>query len=131
MKLILTMIAACLVTGTSAYAGYPVEGTWGMQFQQNGITFDTTFAIHNNSITVTNVCTMNGESASAHVTSPASYDASTITVLTAQQDQESNNGVNCDVSSTPDTMNYKVQGNSLTLSKPGNPQQFILQRRGN
>ena len=118
---------------TTAHASYAIEGTWGTQQSQNNIVFDMTFSIHNNTLTVTNDCTMNGQSATARVTSAATYTDSTFTILAAAPDQESNptQTVNCNVSVQPDTMNYSVNGNQLIFTHDGSDQSFALERKGN
>ncbi len=132
MKKLLTIIAAStIITGFSVAQGapLPIEGNWGMHQSQGPFNFDINFAIQNNTITVTNVCTFQGKTAAAHVSSPAQYDDQTITVTEHAEDHESKDGVNCDISLTPDRMNYQVEGSSLILSHDGSSDQIQLTRK--
>jgi hypothetical protein len=131
MKKLFALIALITsLTGLSVAQGAaPIEGRWGMQQSSNGFQFDMTFTIQNNTFMLTNVCTFRGQSAAASVSSPAQYDEDSITVLTSAHSEQSNNGVNCEASLHPDTMNYVVQGNFLIFSKPGHSEQIVLTRR--
>jgi hypothetical protein len=133
---------AALVILTSALSGFsvafgadpvpaarPVEGSWGMQQAANGFTFDMTFTIENNVVSITNLCSFQGHSATAHVSSPAQIDDRTITTIASADDQESRDGVNCNVSIKPDRMNYQVAGSQLILSHDGSPEQIVLSRK--
>jgi hypothetical protein len=130
-KLVAFVFALTLSTGFSlAYgAGLPVEGSWGSSFNQNGFTFDITMHLENQSMTTTNKCTFQGNSAIVSVTVPATYDGTSITVMMNAEQHVTQNGVECNVSVRPDRMNYVVSGNSLTLSHDGTPDQMILLRR--
>jgi hypothetical protein len=129
-KLFALMAAVTLFSGISiALGASPLEGNWGMQQQQNGFVFDMTISIQSDSVTLTNVCSFQGRTATARVTTPAQYDDHTFTVLTGAHDEESNDGLNCNADLSPDTMNYVVQGNTLIFSKDGQPGQMVLNRK--
>lgn len=130
-KLAVLTILTSALTGFSVAFGapLPVEGSWGMQQEANGFTFDMTFTIQNNTVSITNVCSFEGHTASAHVSSPAQYDDRTITTLANADDQESRDGVNCNVSIKPDRMSYQVVGSTLILSHDGSAEQVVLSRK--
>jgi hypothetical protein len=132
MKKLLSLVTlATILTGFSVAQGasLPVEGTWGIVLSDNGITFDMTVKLENQTMTTRNVCTLAGRSLVASVTVPANYDGTTITVLAHGEHNVSENGMNCNVSVQPDRMNYVVNGSSLVLTHDGRPDQFVLQRR--
>jgi hypothetical protein len=131
-KLVSLSFLALTLTGISIAQGaasQPIEGSWGLQQAQGPLTFDTTFTIQNNAVTITNVCTFEGHSATARVSAPAQYDGATLTVMGSADDNESRDGVNCNVSVKPDRMNYRVVGSRLILTHDGSLDQFVLQRR--
>lgn len=128
MKKVVLIAITVFASAIAQAAGFPIEGDWGTQMSNNGIQFDMTFSIHNNQLTLTNVCSTNGQSSTAHVTSPVTYDAATLTVLQNQQDDENGGGVDCNVSVQAAQMHYMVQGNLLTFSLPGQPD-FTLTRK--
>lgn len=103
-----------------------IEGNWGAKQESSGLTFEITFSISKNSVTVTNLCSGFGTSTTAQVTSASTYNDKTITVLESKQDQKSNGPLNCNVSTQPDTMNYSVQGNQLVFTHDGSPDSLIL-----
>lgn len=132
LKKLATLVA--LVTFATSFslahgATQPIEGSWGMRVDQNGFTMDMTFTVANNTLTLQNVCTFQGRSATAHVSAPASYDDRTLTVLGSARDDESQNGVNCNAAIQPDRMNYVVSGNALTFSHDGSSETFTLTRK--
>ena len=129
MKNVLALVATLMISGMAAAQSTAIEGNWGTQMSQNGISFVMTFTINHDSVTLTNVCTLNGKSVTAHVTVPASYDDSTLTIMAPGQDEESSNGVNCNVSAQADSMNYSIQGNLLTFTHEGSDQSFVLTRK--
>ena len=103
-----------------------IEGNWGAKQEANGLTFEITFSISKNSVTVTNLCSGFGTSTTAQVTSASTYNDKTITLLETKQDQKSNGPLNCNVSTQPDIMNYSVQGNQLVFTHDGSPDSIIL-----
>jgi hypothetical protein len=129
MKNLLVTIAALMISGFATAQSPAIEGNWGIQVVQNGFVFDTTFSISHDSITVTNVCSSNGATASAHVTAASSYNDSTLTIHESRQDQQSNQGLNCNVGVQQDSMRYTVQGNQLIFTHDGSPQSFVLTRK--
>lgn len=125
------VFASSLLVTAMAWAQFPIEGSWGMVQSQGALTFDMTITVRDNSVTLTNVCSLQGRSAQAQAKAPATYDQSSLTILAPAENHQSANGVNCDVSVSPSRMNYVVQGNNLILSQPGSPQQLVLTRRSN
>lgn len=130
MKKQILFLATLLVTAL-AHAAFPIEGAWGTQQTQNGINFDITFVIANNSLTLINICSMNGSTAKAQVTVPATYDFTSMTSLQSAYDEQRSPdlAVDCNVNIQPEKLNYVVQGNSLILTQAGSAQQMILIRR--
>ena len=132
MKKMISLLAAVLLLTTASIAQgapEPIEGAWGMQMNQNGFVMDMTFTIGNGALTLQNVCTYMGRSATVRVTAPASWDSRTLTVHGHASGSESQNGVDCNASLRPDRMNYVVNGNTLTLSHDGSPESFTLVRK--
>jgi hypothetical protein len=133
MKKMLSLVTLATILTAVSFAAdaapLPVEGSWGTSFQNNGIMFDITMKLENQMITTTNICTVAGQSLTAAVTVPASYDQDSITVLGHGQNEVSENGRNCNVSVRPDRMRYQIIGNRLVLSHDGSPGQFVLIRR--
>ena len=129
MKKLLTILTLLAISNLAIALTPAIEGDWGTQQSANGILFDMTFSIHNNRLTLINVCSMYGQSATAQVTSTVTYDDTNLTIQEAHQDQVSNAGVSCNVSVQPDQLQYVVQGNQLILIKPGSNQSFVLIRR--
>lgn len=132
MKKAMCLIATLMMSGLSiAQAAFPIEGNWGTTLSQGGMQFDMTFTIQNNTITLTNVCSMNGQFATARVSSPAAYDASSITIFNSGSDDQNSAdySVHCNVSIQPERLNYVVQGNLLIFSQNGSPQTFALTRK--
>lgn len=129
MKNAIIFIATLLVSGFAMAQSPAIEGNWGMQQSMNGINFNVTFSISNNSVTITNVCTGFGTTATVHVTVAASYDDSNLTIHETRQAQESNSGLNCNVGAQQDTMHYSVQGNALTFTHDGSSESFVLMRK--
>ena len=122
------LFLATVLFSAFAHAALPIEGSWGAKYSQGPLSFDITFTFTSDSLILTNVCSMGGRSATAQVTTSAFYTESSITTNQLVHDEESSGGVNCNVSSQPGTINYSVQGNTLILSAPGNPQ-MVLNRR--
>jgi hypothetical protein len=129
MKRILAAAIIALSFATANAQSASVEGNWGVQQQFNGLSFDITFTISKNSVTVTNVCSGFGTSAVAQVTSSSIYTDRTITVFEARQDRKTSGALNCEVATQPDTMNYVIQGNQLVLGRDGAPGSFVLVRK--
>ncbi len=125
MKNILVSLVIVLACGTASAQSTAIEGNWGAQQQAGGMTFD----ISTTSVTVTNVCSVNGQTATAQVTSQSSYTDTTMTVLEAKQDQKSMNGLNCNAETQPATMGYTIQGNQLILSQEGSADTFVWIRK--
>jgi hypothetical protein len=124
------VLALLSLTGLVANAqSTAIEGNWGTRQEASGITFDITFSIGKNSVTVTNLCSGFGTSAKAQVTTASMYSDKTITVFEYKQDQKSNGPLDCNVSTQPDTMNYSVQGNQLVFTHDGSPDSIILFRK--
>jgi hypothetical protein len=126
---LIALVTALTALSTAEGAGLPVEGSWGTTFHDNGISFDLSMKLENQTMTTTNVCTMAGRSLSVSVMVPARYDGASITVLAHAQREVSENGLNCTVSVQPDRMLYQIVGNTLVLSHEGRPEQFVLNRR--
>jgi hypothetical protein len=126
MKKILITLATTLACTFANAQSNAIEGNWGLSQTVNGITFDITFSIGKNSVTVTNLCSGNGTKLTAQVTSASTYTDSTLTVSEAKQDQKSSGSFECNVSTTPDTMNYSVQGNQLILTHDGSTDTVVL-----
>ena len=131
MKKMISLLAATLLLTTVSIAqgAEPIEGAWGMQMNQNGFLMDMTFRIGNGAVTLTNVCTFMGRSASVTVSAPANWDSRTLTVTGNASGSESQNGVDCNASLRPDRMSYSVNGNLLTLSHDGSSESFTLVRK--
>lgn len=125
----LFIFASALMMSAFAFAGYPIEGTWGITQSQNGFTFDASFKIENNTVTATNVCSYNGQKASASVTAPAAYDANTFTISTSAEAKQSSGGLECTASLVPMSVNYVVQGSTLTLTMKGSSDSVVMTRR--
>lgn len=123
--------AALTVMVSSAQAAFPIEGSWGTQMDNNGVHFDLTFTFANNAVTLVNVCSVNGKSLKARVSSPAVYDASSVTIFNPSDDSEHapDGSMNCEASVQGGRMNYQVQGNLLILSQDGSSQQFALTKK--
>lgn len=126
---LIALVTALTALSTAEGAGLPVEGTWGTTFHDNGISFDLSMKLENQTMTTKNVCSVAGQSLTASVTVPAQYDGATITVLAHGQNEVSENGRTCNVSVQPDRMRYQIVGNTLVLSHEGRPEQFVLHRR--
>lgn len=68
MKNVLVSLVIVLACGYASAQATAVEGNWGIQQQAGPINFDLTFSISKNSVTVTNVCSGYGQTATAQVT---------------------------------------------------------------
>ena len=129
MKNLMISAIAFFTLSTAFAQSAAIEGNWGGQQQVNGFTFDVTFAISKNSVTLTNFCTGVGTTATAQVTSASTYTDSTISFLEAKQDVKSNGPLTCNVETQIDSFNYSIQGNSLTITHAGSQQSLVLQRK--
>jgi hypothetical protein len=129
MKNMIITVAALLISGFASAQSVGIEGSWGTQQAQNGINFDVTFAINQNSTTITNVCSGFGTSAVAQITVASSYDGHNLNIFEARELTTSNGPLNCNVSARPDQMHYVVQGGFLILSHDGSPEQMVLTRK--
>jgi len=129
MKNFLVSLVIVLACGAASAQSTAIEGNWGIQQQAEGITFDMTFSISTTSITLSNVCSGYGQTATAQVTSQSTYTDTTLTVLEAKKDQKSLNGLNCDVSIQPATIGYTIQGNQLIFTHEGSTDTFVLIRK--
>lgn len=129
MKQTLLAIMTVLACGFASAQSSAIEGNWGAIQQAEGFTFDMTFSIGKNSMTLTNVCHGFGTSAVAQVTVGSVYTDRTLTTLESKQNENTNGPLTCDVSVPAATMNYSVQGDQLILTQDGSPDAFILKRK--
>lgn len=105
-----------------------IEGAWGTRFGDSTFSIDVTFEISKNSLRMTNVCSVNGQSASVQVVVPSSYTDTTISFLESREASVSS-PVECNVSVDAGSVNYSVQGNQLVLSQSGSPDPLVLNRK--
>ena len=129
MKQLLLSLSIVLSAAFANAQSTAIEANWGMQMNVGPMSFDMTFAISKNSITVTNVCTGYGQTLTAQVTAQSTYTENTFTVLESKQDQKSIANLDCNVSTMPDTTNYTVQGDKLILTHTGSPETLVLIRK--
>ncbi len=125
----LVMVMTVVICGYASAQATSIEGNWGSHADVNGINFDMTFSISKNSVTVTNVCSAFGETATAQVTVASSYTENTLVVLEAKQDEKSSGTLNCNVGAQPDQMNYVIQGNQLIFTHAGSNDPLVLIRK--
>ncbi len=115
------LMGVCALITTSAWAD-GVFATWNMnELAGEGVTFDESITIAQNSVTFTSVCKYaDGVTKTANAIGSAQVTASSITVL-AQTGANSNADANhsCQVSIQPGTMDYAVSGDTLTLTAQG------------
>ena len=130
MKKICVFFVATLIS-CLAFAAFPIEGSWGGQQADNDFVFDMTMTVANGTVSLINVCSRGSQTARAQVSVPASYDASSLTVLGSAQDTQTSadGNLNCNVNAIPTRMNYVVQGDVLTLTQDGTPGAMVLMRR--
>ncbi len=114
-------------TAFSAFAN--PEGSWFIRHSSGSMNFEMTFVIQANQTTLVNVCSMHGQSLQVQATAPSSYTANTLTVMGHAQQQKSSNGLNCEVSVRPGSMEYVVSGNQLILRDPSSGEQVILNKK--
>jgi hypothetical protein len=140
MKKMVFVVLSVLVSG-SAFAdlsnttdysvcsrpgNYTLDGNWKVDMAQGGFKMTAYFQFNQDTLNLTNVCTLNGQTAQAKVSTPIMVMGNHIETMGSGQDNENSNGTNCNVSVHPDSMDYSFQGSCLVLSQPGNPQQMIL-----
>lgn len=125
------ILMATLVLSTLAQAAFPIEGSWGARQFDNGFTLDMTFTFENNAVTLTNTCSFRGSVASATVKVPAAYDHANLSITSsaANTGKSADGQLTCDVNIAPMNLTYVVQGNFLTFTMPGSPEQIVLQRK--
>lgn len=121
------ILLALSFTSLSAFAN--PEGSWFIRQSSGPVQFEMTFVIQTNQTTLINVCSMHGQSLQVQATAPSSYTANTLTVMGHAQEQKSANGLNCDVSVRPGSMQYIVSGNQLILRDPSSGEQVVLNRK--
>ncbi len=129
MKNLLLALVVLAGSGLALAQSADIEGSWGAQQSDNGFLFDVTFTISHDSTSLTNVCTHDGVSVTAHATVPSSYDGQTLNFLGSAQDHESLNGLNCNIDIHMDSINYSIQGNVMTVSHAGSTETYMLTRR--
>ena len=129
MKTILIVLMTFVSFGYANAQSTAIEGNWGYHQEINGIKFDMTFSISKNSVTVTNVCTGFGTSATAQVVVTSNYTENMLFILESKQDEKSIGPLNCNVSAHQDVMNYSIQGSQLIFTHTGSPESFVLIRK--
>lgn len=130
MKKTVFFLIISFLASLSQAAGLAIEGNWGAHESANGINFDVTFAIQNQHLVLTNVCSSGGRSATAQVSVAVSYNESTLTMIESATNSASVGGLDCNVSAQGgDQMQYQVQGSSLIFTKPGQPGALVLFRK--
>lgn len=130
MKKTAIILVISLLASLSQAAAYAIEGNWGAQNTDSGFHFDITFAIQNQRLVLTNVCSYAGRSVAAQVSVAVSYDTSTLTMLESASKSAVDGGLDCHVDvQGGDQMQYQVQGSTLIFTKPGQPGALVLQRK--
>ncbi|MGZ5278629.1 MAG: hypothetical protein ACXWC9_01725 [Pseudobdellovibrionaceae bacterium] len=122
---------------TDCDRGTPTEdirGTWWQSFEQNGMQFRMVFEFDDNSVRLTNECSINDRSLQASVVSAATYTENKISVLQSDSDEKSIREekfkMNCSVSISPDQVEYSFKGSCLVLKSKNakDPMTFVPAR---
>jgi len=130
MKQTALILIISLAATLSQAAGFAIEGNWGTHQSANGIDFDVTFAIQNQHLVLTNVCSFQGQTAVAQVSVAVTYTDSTFNVLESAANTNSSGGLDCNASvQGGDQMQYQVQGSTLIFTKPGQPGTLVFFRK--
>lgn len=103
-----------------------LEGDWQSEFEGGGITMHMRFSFDGNNLTLTNICEIQGKQASAYVTVPYLDSGSTFQSLANAHDEESSDGVNCNVSISSQKIQYRFDGGCLVFTDPKAGGSFYL-----
>lgn len=130
MKKTALILIISLIGSLSQASGFAIEGNWGTHQYANGFDFDITFSIQNQRLVLTNECSFEGRKAVAQVSVAVSYTDSTLTMLQSGSNSSPAGGLNCNVDVRGgDRMSYQVQGSTLILTSPGQPESMVLYRK--
>jgi len=131
MKKLVLASALSLLICMSVSAGQGVYGTWLLPpMQQGALSFNVSITIEDGSLTMTNVCALNGQSSQAQVKVPSTMAGNFITVLQPGNDHQTRNGVECSINIAPSSMSYSLSPDemNLTLTMAGQPA-LVLHRK--
>ncbi len=106
-------------------------GSWEANFTQDANSSShAQFDISENSTTLTNTCTYQGQSVSVSVTVNSSVVGNTYKFLSSgKQQQKTTNGDDCAIEIVPSDMSFSINGNTLTLVKASEHEPLVLTRR--
>lgn len=99
-----------------------LEGQWKRESHFDRMKTSTVVEIKNNSIQVSNTCSMEGRSLNVKASTAIAYDSSKIELLGSATDSDeihqNDFNLSCSVNLEPVKVNYKFQGQCLVLSFP-------------
>lgn len=107
-----------------------IEGTWSFTLASGPAQVKSIWAISRSSVTVTNQCSVNGQSAQAKATASSSYTSNQLNILGSDYDSSPIAGTTCPSRLAPETVTYQFTGSCLQINESGTIMTLVPENRG-